>query len=49
MSKVDALKQFFSSEKRPVTTKELTDFKKADPAGFEELANAVVTALTPAS
>lgn len=49
MSKVDALKQFFGTEKRPVTTKELTEFKKTDPKGFEELADAAVVALAPAS
>lgn len=42
MTKVEALKQYFDASGRPVTTKEITEFKKSDPAGFEELAQAAL-------
>ncbi len=45
MTKIDALKVFFGSADRPVTTKELTEFKKADPVGFEQIAQAAAAAL----
>lgn len=37
MTKIEAMKQVLSTPQRPVTTKELTDLKKADPRSFEEL------------
>lgn len=45
MSSIDAIKRFFSTSERPVTTRELTEFKKADPKGFEAVAEAALQAL----
>jgi hypothetical protein len=39
--RIQALKDFFGTEEKPVTTKELIDFKKHDPKGFSELADEV--------
>lgn len=46
MTKIEALKQFFSTEDRPVTNQELLAFKKEDPQGFDELAEAVLVELS---
>lgn len=47
---VAALKTFFGSGKdtRPVTNAELLDLRKADPAGFDELARLAKAALADA-
>ena len=42
MSKANALKTFFSTPEKPVTTAELLEFRKADKAGFDELAALVL-------
>ena len=45
LTKVEALKTFFGSLAKPLTGHELTDFKKNDPKGFEELAQLAKEAL----
>jgi len=41
MTKIQALKQFFGTEEKPVTNPELLDFAKNDRAGFDELGELV--------
>lgn len=38
IGKVKAIKSFFDVPGKPVTTKELVELRKADPKGFDELA-----------
>ena len=45
MTKLEALKVFFSTPENPVTNQELTDLRKNDPQGFDELAEAAREAL----
>lgn len=41
-TRIQAMKEFFSTPDRPVENKELMEFKKADPEGFEEVAQMVM-------
>ena len=38
ISRVRAIKTYFSTQERPVTAKELLEFAKKDKVGFDELA-----------
>lgn len=44
MTKSDAIKTFFG-DVRPVTTAELMELRKADPAGYDEIGQACLKAL----
>ncbi len=46
MTKIEALKTFFSTEAQPVTNQELLQFKKEDPKGFDELAEMTIEFLS---
>ena len=46
ITKIDALKQFFGTPEKPLTTKELFDFRKNDPAGFDATAELCLVAMT---
>lgn len=47
LGKVEALKRFFGDKGsvKPVGNTELIDFRREDPAGFDELAELAATAL----
>lgn len=45
LTKIEAVKRFFAGSERPVSNKELTDLKSADPKGFDEIALAAMAAL----
>jgi len=45
MTKIEALKCFFSTSEKPVSTQELADLRQNDPRGFDELAEAAREAL----
>ena len=45
IGKVEAIKRFFSVPDKPITNSELIDFRRTDPAGFDELAALAATAL----
>ena len=45
LTKVEALKKFFGTPAKPVTNQELTDLRKNDPKGFDELAQAAMETL----
>lgn len=38
MTKTKAISVYFSTDEHPVSTKELLDLKRNDPAGWDELA-----------
>lgn len=40
LTNIESLREFFGTPAKPVSTHELADLKKIDPAGFEELAAA---------
>jgi len=42
MKAIEAIKVFFSTPDKPVTSKELMAFAKADKAGYEELKELVL-------
>ena len=42
MNAVEAVKAFFGTETKPVTSKELMAFAKGDKAGYAEIKNLVV-------
>ena len=44
-SKVQDLKNFFSTPEKPITNQELIDFRREDPKGFDELAGLAGVAL----
>ena len=46
ITKIDALKQFFGTPEKPLTTKELFDFRKNDPDGFDAIAELCLVAMT---
>lgn len=46
MTKIEALKTFFSTEEHPVTNQELLQFKKVGPQGFDELAEMTIEFLS---
>ena len=45
MKKIEAIKKFFDVPGKPVTNGELIDLKRADPKGFDEIAEAAAKAL----
>lgn len=45
IGKAAAIKRYFSTEGKPVTSKELIELMKTDKAGFDELALASAKAL----
>jgi heterodisulfide reductase subunit B len=47
ISRPAALQRFFSTPEKPVSAKELLELRKADPVGFDKLADACLGALTP--
>jgi hypothetical protein len=44
VSKVQLMRDFFSTPNKPITTKELIDFAKTDRAGYDKLAQEVADA-----
>jgi len=46
MTRIAALKEFFGKGLKPITNKELLDFAKADPDGFNELADGALREVT---
>ena len=46
ITKIEALKQFFGTDAKPITTKELFDFRKNDPEGFDAIAELCLVAMT---
>ena len=46
ITKIDALKQFFGTPEKPITTKELFDFRKNDPEGFDAISDLCLEAMT---
>ena len=46
IGKVEAIKRFFSVPDKPITNSELIDFRRTDPAGFDELATLAAVALS---
>jgi len=45
MSKIEAIKSYFGIAEHPVANKELMKFRKEDPKGFDEVAEACIKAL----
>ena len=45
-TKIDAHKQFFGTPEKPITTKELFDFRKNDPEGFDAISDLCLAAMT---
>lgn len=45
MTKTKAITIYFSTDERPVSTKELLDLKRNDPAGWDELAQGAAAEL----
>jgi len=45
MGKIEAIKRFFSTPEKPVANTELLEFRRADPKGFDEVADACIKAL----
>lgn len=45
MGKVEAIKTYFSTPESPVTNSELVKFRREDPKGFDEIAEACIQAL----
>lgn len=45
MTKVQALRDYFSTPEKPVANTELIELRRADPKGFDELAEAAAKAL----
>jgi hypothetical protein len=45
VTKIEALKQFFGTDTKPITTKEMFDFRKNDPVGFDEIAELCLVAI----
>tara|TARA_Y100000310_G_scaffold244963_1_gene249874 strand:+ start:714 stop:890 length:177 start_codon:yes stop_codon:yes gene_type:complete len=43
--RVTAMREFSSTPEKPITNKELLDFKRSDSKGFDELADLVVAEL----
>ena len=46
ITKIAALKQFFGTPEKPITTKELFDFRKNDPKGVDAISDECLAALT---
>lgn len=45
ITRIQALKQYFSTPEKPLTNSELIELRKADPKGFNELAALVAKEL----
>jgi len=45
MSKIGAIKEYFSVPGKPVTNHELIELRKADPKGFDEIGEACLLVL----